>query len=606
MTRRTFFLLASVSFALALAAVTPWSVPSLRLDRQVAGQVERVTGLTLVSDGDVTLTLLPVPRITLPDVTIRTANGESIVFARQMRADINLLSLISARRIDIAETTLIAPTIHLRPFTTGDLWPGVQKRLNSGDASTATTRLTLLRGQVLDDDNDVADSIDLFAKWSPEGDDLDFNGRARWRGEMVEFRAVNLAPRNLAAGQSSPAWISVSSRLLSVSLLGTIDAAEQLRTRGRFSLKTPSLSDAVQWLDRPLPLAAQIGSLALSGDGDLSLRGGSIPAATIELGKNPLEGALVLRVEDNRPILSATVAADTLDLDRLLEPLTPVRSSWGSWSRENFAPMLGSASLDVRLSANAARLGALVFENVAAGIMMNAGRTEVSVGRATLGQGSLKGRLIMTQSQAPAVDARLIGSFDQIEAGDIVNEVFGNRRFAGLAQGQLALESSGRSFATLANALSGKISLSLRQGEISGLDLAEIAKRVQARPLSTAMEWRGGRTNFDQIGFGLTITDGVGEITEGTMSAQGLRGSLGGRIDFGDRQFNLRGVVAAPTTAVPGKGFPLGITGNWDSPTIAPDIQALIERSSVTAPLFAVPVDSRQRGPTRADAVKAQ
>ncbi|CAH1673846.1 MULTISPECIES: AsmA family protein [unclassified Chelatococcus] len=608
MTRRTFFLLASISFVLALAAVTPWAVPSLRLDREVAAQVKRVTGLTLVSEGDATLTLLPVPRITLPDVTLRAANGERMIFARQLRADVDLLAFFGSRRIAIAEATFVAPAVRLRPLTSPDLWPNLQQRLNDTSARLTPTRLTLLRGQLLDDDdNDVADDIDLVAKWSPRDDDLDFHGRARWRGEIVDFRAINIQPRSLAAGQSSPAFVSVSSRLLSASLLGTIETIESLRTRGRYSLKSPSLSDAVVWLDKPLPLTAQIGSFALSGDGDLSLRGGSIPSATIELGRNPLEGALVLRVEGDRPALSATVAADTLDLDRLLQPLTPVRSSWGSWSREAFTPMLDSAGIDIRLSANAARLGALTFEGVAAGIMMNAGRIEVSVGRAALGQGTLKGRLIMTQAQAaPGIDVKLTGSFDQIEAGDVINEVFANRRITGVAQGQLALESSGRSFATLANELGGKLTLNLRQGEIAGLDLAEIAKRVQARPLSTAMEWRGGRTNFEQIGFGLTIANGVGEITDATMNAPGLRGSLGGRIDIADRQFSLRGVVTAPTTAMPGKGFPLGITGTWDSPSIAPDIQALIERSSVTGPLFAVPADRRPRGPARIEAIKAQ
>ncbi|MBS7699130.1 MULTISPECIES: AsmA family protein [unclassified Chelatococcus] len=607
MTRRTFFLLASISFVLALAAVTPWAVPGLRLDREVARQVERVTGLTLVSEGDATLTLLPVPRITLPDVTLRAANGERMAFARQLRADINLLTLFGSRQIAIAEATLVAPAVRLRPLTAPDLWPSLQQRLTDTSASVTPTRLTLLRGQLLDDDgDDVADDIDLFAKWSPQDDDLDLQGRGRWRGEMVDFRAINLQPRSLAAGQSSPAWISVSSRLISASLLGTIEAVDALRTRGRYSLKSPSLADAVMWLDHPLPLATQIDSFALSGDGDLSLRGGAIPAATIELGKNPLEGALVLRFEGDRPFLSATVAADTLDLDRLLQPLVPARSSWGSWSRETFTPMLDSANLDIRLSANSARLGALAFENVAAGIMMNAGRTEVSVGRASLGQGTLKGRLIMTQSQTPGVEVKLMGSFDRIEAGDVINEVFGNRRFTGLAQGQIALESSGRSFAALANELGGKLTLNLRQGEIAGLDLADIAKRVQARPLSTAMEWRGGRTNFDQIGLSLAIANGVGDITDATMNAPGLRGTLGGRIDIADRQLSLRGVVTPPTTAVPAKGFPLGITGNWDSPSIAPDIQALIERSSVTAPLFAAPINSLQRGPARIEAIKAQ
>lgn len=608
MTRRTFFILVSTCFALALAAVTPWSVPGLRLDREVARQVERLTGLALSSDGSATLTLLPLPRVTLSDVTIRAADGERMLAAPQLRADINIWQLLSSRTIVIAEATFVAPAVRLKPFTHADLWPDLQRRLDGQAATMATTRVTLVRGQLLDDDDfDIADAVDLSAKWSPKDDDLDVVGRGRWRGEMVDFRLLNMAPLGLAAGKPSPAWIALSSRLMSATMLGTLEGSDRLRMNGRFGLKTPSLADAVDWLGTPLPLAAQIGALAIDGDGDLSMRGGSMPTATIRIGNNSIEGALVLRVEEGRPALSATLAAETLDLDRFLAPFMPVRMSWGTWSREPFAPMLDKANLDIRLSATAARLGALTFDNLAAGIMMNAGRIEIAVGRAALAQGSFKGRLIINQGQAGSMDTKLVGSFDQIEAGDVVNEVFGSRRISGPAQGQVALEASGGSFAALAADLSGKLTLTMRQGEINGLDLAEVAKRVQLRPLSAAMEWRGGRTNFEQVGFNLIVAKGVGEVAEGTMSAPGLRGNLGGRIDFSDQQLNLRGVVAAPTTAVPAKGFPLGITGSWDSPTIAPDIQALIERSSVTELLFAAPVESqRQRGPSRAEAGRAQ
>jgi len=284
-------------------------------------------------------------------------------------------------------------------------------------------------------------------------------------------------------------------------------------------------------------------------------------------------------------------------LDRVLEPLTPTRASYGGWSDEPLEGIPDSSDLDIRLSATTANLGTLAFENVAAGVMMKNGRLEISIGRASLAKGTFKGRLVVTPSQRKGVDAKILGSFDQIDAGNFLSQMAGIYSITGLAQGQMNFDASGGSFAELAASMTGKLSVNLKQGEISGLDLAEVARRVQQRPLATALDWRGGRTYFDQMNVSLAVTDGVGELAEGTLNAAGLHGSFTGQVDIAQRQLNLRGVVTVPTTAVPAKGFPLEIIGGWESPLVTPDIHALIERSKVTAPLFMAPDD---RGHTRA------
>ncbi|MFC7398914.1 AsmA family protein [Chelatococcus sp. GCM10030263] len=600
MTRRTLLILTSACLLLALAAVTPWQLPRLKLAEQLARQVQRQTGLSLVSDGSATITLLPVPRITLGHIALHAAEGARVLEAEQVRAELELWPLILGRRVVIANATVVAPVFHIAPVAVADLWSGLLQRIDrlSQDRAPHIGQITIIHGTLRDGRNaEIADDVDLVAKWPTEDADFNLAGRARWHGELVEIRLLNISPLDLVAGKPSPAGFSLSSPLFSVSLLGTLSGTDEPRIEGRISLKTPSLSDAMRWLGRHLPLAALAGPLAIDGQGDLSLRGGSIPEATLKIGDNTLDGALMLRIDNGRPSLSGTVAADTLDLDRFLEPLTPTRSPGGDWSGEQFESFPAAGDLDIRLSATTANLGTLAFDNVAGGVMMKAGRLEISVGRAALAKGSLKGRLVVTPSQSQGFDAKLLGSFEKIDAGSILPQAIGVYRIGGTAQGQIAFDASGRSFAELAASMTGKASFSLRQGEVSGLDLTDVARRVQQRPLSTALDWRGGRTYFDQMNVALAITNGVGELVEGTMTAATLRGSFAGEVNFRERQLNLRGMVTAPATAVPAKGFPLEITGSWDSPQVAPDIHALIERSKVTAPLFLAP---DARGHTRA------
>jgi AsmA protein len=585
---------------LALAAVTPWHLPGFKLADQLARQVERQTGLSLASDGSATLTLLPVPRIALGHVTLQAPEGARVLEAEQVRAELKLWPLILGRQVVIANATVVAPIVHIAPVAVADLWSGILQRIARlpHDDAPHIGQITILRGTLRDGRNaEIADDIDLVAKWPTEDADFNLAGQARWRGELVDIRLLNVSPLDLIAGKSSQAWLSLSSPLLSVSLLGTLSGTDEPRIEGRISVKTPSLSDTMLWLGRDLPLAALAGPLAIDGQGDLSLRGGSIPEATLKIGDNTLDGALMLRIENGRPSLSGTVAADTLDLDRFLEPLTPARSPGGGWSGEQFESFPASGDLDIRLSATTANLGGLAFDNVAGGVMMKSGRLEISIGRAALAKGTLKGRLVVTPSQSKGFDAKLLGSFDQIDAGSILPQAIGVYRIGGTAQGQIAFDASGGSFAELAASMSGKVAFGLRQGEVSGLDLADVARRVQQRPLSTALDWRGGRTYFDQMNVSMAVTDGIGQLVEGTMTAATLRGSFTGEVNFTERQLNLRGMVTAPTTAVPAKGFPLEITGGWDSPQVVPDIHALIERSKVTSPLYLAP---DERGHTRA------
>jgi AsmA protein len=160
----------------------------------------------------------------------------------------------------------------------------------------------------------------------------------------------------------------------------------------------------------------------------------------------------------------------------------------------------------------------------------------------------------------------------------------------------------------LARQLQGRASLVVRQGELVGIGLSDVLKRAERRPLSAPLEWRGGRTPFDQAQIALTIAKGVGEVAEAQVTGPAARAILQGRVSLAERTLALKATVegtAAPMTAgaspAAGASMLFDITGPWASPAMLPDVRALIERSGAARQLLRPELGAR----ARSDALEA-
>jgi AsmA protein len=185
----------------------------------------------------------------------------------------------------------------------------------------------------------------------------------------------------------------------------------------------------------------------------------------------------------------------------------------------------------------------------------------------------------------PGLDLRMTGSFDRVEAGAVLGELGLQRTLSGTAQGQFTVESAGETPVEVARQLNGRIVSTIRQGELIGIGLADVLRRVDRRPLS-ALEWRGGRTPFEQLQLNLAVDQGVAEIVDGSMTAPAVRGLMRGRASFVDRSLAVKASFEAPKPSGPGPSITLDINGPWDDVSIAPDARALIERSGAAQPLL--------------------
>jgi AsmA protein len=127
----------------------------------------------------------------------------------------------------------------------------------------------------------------------------------------------------------------------------------------------------------------------------------------------------------------------------------------------------------------------------------------------------------------------------------------------------------------------------VRQGELIGIGLNDALRRVEKRPLSAFLDWKGGRTPFDQAQVSLAIVGGQGEIVDGALSAPHLRAGIQGRVSLVERAVTIKAQVD-PITATPSPTptIVFDVTGGWDDVAVIPDARAMIERSGAAKPLF--------------------
>lgn len=603
MTRSKLFLVTAAVLAVCAMAVMPWTLATKPLAESIGEEMRRTTGLGLATEGRATFALLPVPRVKLENVSLQTPQGEEVARARQLRGELRLLPLLLGR-MELVEVTLVQPRLDLsRVGTLRELWAmlnahtgrEIESRRNGTARGRHVGRLIIIDGLVLtrakDEAPALANQVNLVVYWPSLAGPLAVAGTTQWHGEPVDIRLDSLSPAAIGDGRASPLAVQLQSPFGDLAFKGDVSGAEDPQLNGDLRVSTRSLRWADSQFGGVVPLGHLVESFSLAGPVSMSSRGLSLPQASIEIDRRRIDGALTARFEQARLAVSGTLAAEELQLERFLRPLLPARGADGSWSRDTLGTRgLDHADLDLRLSINKAYFGRMPIDNLAGSMQIKNGRLEIALGRAGLHGGTVKGRL--TASPSPAgYDVRMSGQADKVDLLGLLNDAGNITRLSGRGTAQFQLEAAGTSFAELAHGLRGQGQFDIAAGSISGVNLPELARRAEVRPLAAALEWRGGRTPFESITGQVTISEGIADVGTMEMTTPGVRGLMTGHVLVGDRRLLLDATVTPPkaaASAVP-SGFPLKIRGSWDDPAVLPDVDALIQRSSATAPFFVTP-----------------
>jgi uncharacterized protein involved in outer membrane biogenesis len=434
---------------------------------------------------------------------------------------------------------------------------------------------------------------------------VDITLAATLRDERMNLDA-SITPA-LSDGTSAsrlPLRASVRSDRLQASFDGRLALGKTLKIDAqRAELSVPDVREAADWLEIALPDGGGFRNFRAKGQAEWSEGSVAFENATIEMDGNSGYGALSLDFSKGRPAIDGTLAFATLDLT----PYFPnhanaaehTPSGSDAWIPLALASDLMSGNFlddlqaDLRVSADAIRLGDAAMRRSAASVAIKDGKLQADIAELELeGNAHGSGELLVDMSQhEPHINVR--GKIENVDLGAMTASVMKHPVLAGRGDVTVDLTSGGVEQSAFLETLNGKITLSLADEGQLGVDveaLAQGAKAVSsasadpsAVPAWTAADGNSVPvTQLDasfNVANGKLLTEKFAAVTaDRTVSANGAVDLPGATVEM------TISLAPNPPPAPPGQSSGIAmapatpsdvvkVTGPWSAPMLAPGAQ---------------------------------
>jgi len=252
-----------------------------------------------------------------------------------------------------------------------------------------------------------------------------------------------------------------------------------------------------------------------------------LEGVNIELDGNSAEGVLTFAT-DGRQTLQGTLAAEGLDLSPYLSTLRLVTGGERDWNRVPLAlDWLSALDVDIRLSAARVTMASAKLGRTAIAANLRSGRLTVAVGESQAFDGIIKGSFGVAKSEA-GTDLKAQLQFTDVDLETCIGELFGIRRLEGRGSLDIALDASGGSVLELTRTLNGSANLNGSKGAVTGLNVEQLLRRLERRPLSGGNEFRSGRTPYDKLAVAFRISQGLATMEDVHIEGPAVRLALDG------------------------------------------------------------------------------
>lgn len=597
--------------------VISWMIDKNAVRLAVEQQIRIATGLDLKVNGDVRVSVFPGSSVTLRQVGLKGASsrGGGIVdeplTVDELTANLRLLPLLM-RRYEIADVLLQRPRINVKRTAEGrsnwtpivetlarTLKPGIDSPVSFSEIRIKDGVLAYLNDAR--DLNETVSGIDLSLAWPSISRSFAATGQFDWRNEHIDGSLSITDFVAALSGDRSGIKVRVASAPLKFAFDGAVANRTSLLMEGTLTADSPSLRNALRWAGQTTPGTGGLGRFSLKARTNVVGESIALTNVNLELDGNTAEGVITYSNND-RQTVQATLAADALDFTPYVNTVRLLASGARDWNRQLFDLRgLSATDLDMRLSAAKVTIGSSKLGRTAVGANLRNGTLALSIGEAQIYGGILKGSLGIARADTDA-DVKAQFQFTDVDLATCANELFGVSRLSGRGNLNFALEATGASPFALAQSLDGTATLTGRDGAIGGLNVEQLLKRLERRPLSGAGNFRTGSTPFESMNIAIRFRDGLATAEDAQLEGQTTRIMLTGTASVPAREYDLKGVASliAASDAPPAFQLPFVVQGPWDDPLIFPDSDSLIRRSPASAPLL----DSLKDRKTR-DAVKS-
>lgn len=582
---------ALLGLALVGLVASSWLINRDALRQAVEAQIRAVTGLELVVNGPIDVSVFPGSYVSFHDVGLKGgAASDPALRVDVLTANLRLPPLI-LRRFEIADLMMLRPQIHVVRAADGESnWTPfietIARTMKPGaDNQVSFSEIRIQDGTLTYEDagnhaSEKLEDIDLSLAWPSISRSFAATGQFDWHGERVDG-SISVSDFLAAlSGDRSGLKARLSSAPLKLAFDGTVANRTSAMMEGILTVDSASLRNALQWAGQAPPApGGGFGRFALKARANVVGASIALTNVNVELDGNVAEGVMTYS-NNGRQSLQATLAADAVDFTPYISTFRLLASGARDWNRQMFdLNSLSSTDLDMRLSAARVTVGQTKLGRTAFGANLRGGTLALSVGEAQVFGGIARGSFGVARTDTVA-DVKAQFQFLDVDLAACASELFGVNRLSGRGNLNVSLVASGSSPFGLVQSLDGTATLTGHDGAIAGYNVEQLLKRLERRPLSGAASYRGGSTPYDNLTVSLKFADGIATTTEDVrMESASTRVTLTGTIAVPTREFDLKGTASLISNGASTFDLPFVVQGPWDDPLPLIDAESLISRS---------------------------
>jgi AsmA protein len=602
---------ALLGVALVGLVATSWFINRDALRAAVEAQIRAVTGLDLLINGSIDVSVFPGSYVSFHDVGLKGgASSDPALSVDVLTANLRLLPLL-LQRFEIADVMMLRPHIRVVREADGESnWTPfidtIARNMKPGaDNQVSFSEIRIQDGALTYQDaanrlSEKLDDINLSLAWPSISRSFAATGQFDWRGERVDGSISASDFVAALSGDRSGLKARLASAPLKLAFDGTVANRTSAMMEGTLTIDSPSLRNALRWTGQPQPGSGGFGRFALKARANVVGPSIALTNVNVELDGNVAEGVMTY-ANNGRQTLQATLAADALDFTPYISTFRLLASGARDWNRQLFdLNSLSTTDLDMRLSAARVTVGSSRLGRTAFGANLRGGALALSVGEAQIYGGIAKGSFGIARADASA-DVKAQFQFTDVDLQACASELFGITKLSGRGNLNISLVASGGSPFGLAQSLDGTVTLTGHDGAIAGFNVEQLLKRLERRPLSGGGNFRSGSTPYDNLTIALRFAEGIATTEDVRVEGPAARITMTGTASIPQREYDMKGVaslVSAPNAA-PGFDLPFVVQGPWDDPLIFPDPDSLIRRSPASAPLLDAVKDRKTRDAVR-------
>jgi AsmA protein len=564
--------------------------------QEAMSEIRAVTGLTPILRGEATVSLFPSGKISFADVVLGDEKQPALT-AERLTARLRFFPLLRGR-VEIADVALVRPIIAIDLDANGrSNWSGLIESLarsqKPAQRPAAFSEMRIDDGTVMLRDpahkfEETVRNVDLSLAWPSISKSFGATGRFVWHDEPVDASMALADFPAALAGNRTGLKLRLAGAPLKAAFEGSLSVTPTLKIEGTLAADSASLRDALIWMgQQPLP-GGGFGRFAIKAQ--TNVVGGTIglSGVNVELDGNTAEGVLTFAT-DGRKTLQGTLASDTLDLSPYVSTVRLLTTDQREWNSGRISlDGLAGIDFDLRVSAANVIMSNARFARTAIGANLRGGHLVVTIGEAQAYGGLIQGSLALSIFET-GVDVKSQMQFTDVDLEKCLGQLFGLKRLEGKGNMYMAVEGTGESVLAVTRTLNGTAGLTGINGSLTGLNVEQLLRRLERRPLSGGGEFRSGKTPYDKITVALKIVKGTVTVEDMKVEGAAVRLGLNGSASIPERELDLKGSAALVTAARAGTQpfeLPFIVQGSWDDPIMLPDPEALIRRSGAAAPLL--------------------